>query len=406
MKNLSIKKILRNELFILLFIILLGYLIHMISFSYFKRLLIHNNQYLVGTLIEKHPELEVELIHLINHMDFHDKKNLEVLEKYQLDDIDALNELDYIKDNKHVLWNIELSYLLVAFILFNIPYLIYLYRQIKQIRKIRNELSKAFHTDFFIELSDYEEGELANLKNDLQKVIIMLRDYNELVSQDKLELEKILSDISHQLKTPLTSMYMINEFLMNDSLSPIQRQELLLKNRKQLERIEWLVTSLLKISRLDNGVIELKKKEVSTKKLIDDATAPLLIPIELKRQKLKIIIDTKTIKCDSHWTTEALINLIKNAYEHTNEEGVIKVQVCANPIYDIIKISDNGEGISKKDLPHIFERFYKSNNKTDSIGIGLNMAKTIIEKQNGIISVESKKNHGTTFTIKFYKNDL
>ena len=400
------KKLLIRQSIIFLVLLLFGICFHTMTFQYFKRLLIRNNQLIAGTILEKHPELESELVETMETIDPTNTDTLPILEKYDLDDIEALDELSFMPEIKKTLLYIQLIYHVTAFLLLSVPFLLYFYNEKKRMRAIRNELSKVLNDDFYISLSDYEEGELSNLKNDLQKMIVMLRDYSESMHQDKLALEQTLSDISHQLKTPLTSMYMVNDLLMNEQMEPEKKKELLVKNKKQLERIEWLVTSLLKISRLDSGVIKLKRTSVSAQKLIDDALAPLLIPMELKNQTVKVECEVDTLFCDRHWTIEALINLLKNAHEHTKENGTIQIVVKENPIYTVITIQDNGEGISKKDLPHIFKRFYKTNEKSDSIGIGLNMAKMIVEKQNGTISVTSKKNVGTTFTLKFYKTEL
>lgn len=401
-KEHEFKTLCRNQLLVFLAVILFGFFLNQITFRYFKRVLINNNNMIAGTIIEKYPELEPVIIDSILHGKL---KDYDVLNKYDLDNMDSVEELGIIRDMKHTMWLLQLGYFIVGFILVSVPYLLYLYQMRKKIRSINRDLNRALNDDFILQLEEYNEGTISNLNNDLHKIIRMLRDYSEALKQDKKELEKTLSDISHQIKTPLTSMYVINEILADEKLDSKKKLELLSKNRKQLERMEWLVSSLLKISRLDSGVITLKKNTTSISELLEKATAPLLIPIEIKAQTLSLDIPNITLQCDTHWTVEALINIIKNAHEHTKENGTIKISASDNPIYTSITIRDDGEGISKKDLPYIFERFYKGNENSDSIGIGLNMAKTIIEKQNGTIMVSSKKNKGTTFQIKFFKND-
>lgn len=402
-KEREFQKLCLNQLVVFIMVILFGFFLSHMTFRYFKHVLINNNNMIAGTIIEKYPELEPEIIDAILHGDL---KDYQPLNKYDLDNMESIEKLNVIRDMKHKMWLLQLGYFIGGFILVSIPYIFYLFRMRKKIRVINQDLNRALQDDFVWRLEDYNEGVISNLNNDLHKVIRMLRNYSEALKSDKVELEKTLSDISHQMKTPLTSMYMINEILANDKLDNKRKLELLSKNRKQLERMEWLVSSLLKISRLDSGVITLTKNKIAASELIERAIAPLLIPIEIKNQTLELNIEKITFMCDIHWTVEALINIIKNAHEHTPEKGTIQIRVTENPIYTTIIISDNGVGICKKDLPHIFERFYKGNENSDSIGIGLNMAKMIIEKQNGTIMVHSKRNKGTTFQIKFFKHDI
>ncbi|MNE57001.1 Phosphate regulon sensor protein PhoR [compost metagenome] len=203
-------------------------------------------------------------------------------------------------------------------------------------------------------------------------------------------------------------MYVIQDLLSNEKLTGAKRQEFLSKNKKQLERIEWMVHSLLKLSRLESGTVELKKDQVVLSNLVNESLATLSIPIEVKNQK--IITEGNgniSAKLDLEWTVEAITNILKNAYEHTAEGGTITISYKENPLYAAIVITNPGQGISKEDLPHIFKRFYKSkNNKKDSIGIGLHMAKKILAKQNSDITVKSDLNGITIFEIQFYKNVL
>lgn len=302
---------------------------------------------------------------------------------------------------------IELNIILLVTIFYLIPIIItwyHLYKKNKKIKNLSTYMNNILNNNYSLDIRDYEEGNLSNLKNDIYKMTVKLKEQSDLSQKEKKYLEEVLSDISHQLKTPLTSMYVINDVLLSDKkIDDSKKQEFLIKNRKELERIEWLVTSLLKMSRLDSGSEKIIPKETKLDDLIRKTITPLEIPIELKNQHLILDYD-KNIKLniDLNWTTEALINILKNAHEHTKENGTIQIKVKDTVIYTEIEIIDTGEGISTTDLPHIFERFYKGKTNKESIGIGLNMAKKIINLEKGDIKVISNSN-GTTFNIKFYK---
>lgn len=283
----------------------------------------------------------------------------------------------------------------------------HLYKQSEKIKDLSFYMNNILNNNYSFDIRDYEEGDLSNLKNDIYKMTVKLKEQSDLSLKDKKYLEEVLSDISHQLKTPLTSMYVINDVLLTSKdIKEEKKVEFLKKNRKELERIEWLVASLLKMSRLDSGSETLKIKEVELGSLIKKVLEPLEIPIELKKQKLELKYDSRIkLNIDISWTTEALINILKNAHEHTKEEGKITIYAKDTPIYTEIEIRDNGEGIREEDLPHIFERFYKGKGNKESIGIGLHMAKKIINLEKGEIKALSSK-EGTTFNIKFYKQNL
>lgn len=402
-KEIEFKRLCCRQLLMLVVIVVMGFCFNHLTFRYFKRILINNNNIVVGSIVANHPELESEIIAAILEGKQQDS---DVLKKYDLDNMASIEQLSLVKDVKGTMYFFQTIYFVGGFLLVSLPYILYLWQQRRHLHALSQDLTRALNEDFTIHLDDYQEGTISNLKNELHKMIQMLKDYSDALKQDKIELERTLSDISHQIKTPLTSMYVINEILADEKLDVKKKKDLLLKNRKQLERMEWLVSSLLKISRLDSGVVTLTKKEQPVSELIQKAIAPLLIPMEIKGQELVLELDDIVLLCDPHWTVEALINIIKNAHEHTPEGGVITITAKENPIYTCITIADNGSGISKKDMPYIFERFYKGNEHSDSIGIGLNMAKMIVGKQNGDITVQSRKNKGTTFLIKFYKNGL
>ncbi|NLJ89444.1 MAG: HAMP domain-containing histidine kinase [Clostridiales bacterium] len=255
-----------------------------------------------------------------------------------------------------------------------------------------------------LDIRDNEEGELSILKNEIYKVTSMLSEYNEKLLSDKKRLADHMADISHQLKTPLTSMMVMTDLLQDDNLPDVKRKEFVSKISSQLKRIEWLVSSLLTISKLDAGVIEMKPATVLSKDVIDASLEPFLINLELRDITYKVTGSNKIIRCDSYWTREAMINIIKNCIEHTPRGGHLDILVDDNPLYSEIIIQDNGSGITKKDLPYIFTRFYRGTNSSkDSVGIGLSMSKSIIQSQGGDISVESELGKGSRFHIKLYK---
>ena len=231
------------------------------------------------------------------------------------------------------------------------------------------------------------------------------REVAALLAADKNYLADAISDISHQLKTPLTSMSMMADFLRDSHLPEEKREEFTANIRSQLERIQWLVSALLKMARLDAGAVTMKKEPVNVLELIKKAAQHLMIPMELKGQQLKINCDPGiTFQGDFLWMREALANLLKNSMEHMSCGGTLWVDVTDNVLYVNINVTDEGSGIAKEDLPHIFERFYKGRNASpDSVGIGLAMSRQIIHQQNGDIQVESQEGKGTRFCIKLYK---
>lgn len=390
---------------ILILILLLGlcFIIRSNHFqmSAYKKLIISNNAHMISAIISKHPELEEEILEeVVANNSTYD--GFQFLKRYGLDEEDIID--DYITEYKEELLKKDIIlYITFVFILL-VVYLLYLRNENKKIKQIDKYIMDILNNKDTFDIRDYNEDVLSKLKNDIYKITVLLKEEKEKSLKEKKNLEVILSDISHQIKTPLTSMYVINDLLLDDNLDKKKKKEFLNKNRIQLERIEWLVTSLLKISRLDSGTIKLQKQKVDVCDLIETVIEPLKIPIELKNQELLLDIeDDLKINVDLEWTSEALINILKNAYEHTPKGGTIEVSARENPIYTEITILDNGEGIDSDSISHIFERFYKGDSHKESIGIGLNMAKTIVEKENGVIEVDSKRGEFTSFTIKFYK---
>ncbi len=276
--------------------------------------------------------------------------------------------------------------------------------------------SLAGHDEF--KLENYIEGELSILQSDIHKVTVRMIELNESLLKDKTYLADTLADISHQLKTPMTSMMVMSDLLSAGDLPADKRAEFTKNIQNQLGRMEWLLTTLLRMSKLDAGTLKLNLEITDMNKLIKKSVEHLLIPMELKNQTLVIKRDDVhdksdknhnelLIKIDENWTVEALSNIVKNCMEHTQDSGQITITYGQNPLYEYITIADNGVGIASEDLPHVFKRFYKGKNAgKDSVGIGLAFAKQIINMENGNIEVTSKQGEGSQFVIKFYRGTV
>ena len=373
----------------ILIIILFYFLISNIVNNSYEQKIIDNESYLIGNLLSKYPNLKEDIISSYLIKDNYEIGN-NLIKEYNL---------ITIKNNNIII----LLYCLISALLLFIINFIYIKNIYKKIGKIDKYMNNILNDDYSINIKDYCEGDISNLKNDIYKMTIKLKEQSELLIKEKKYLEETLQDISHQIKTPLTSMYMINDILTNEKDENIKK-EFLIKNKNQIERIEWLVTSLLKLSRLESGTVKLKKEKINLKELIDKSIEPINVLLELKNIKLTKNIEDVNLNVDINWTIEALLNIIKNACEHTVD--TIEIIGSTNPLYTEIKVIDNGTGISKKDIKHIFERFYKGNHNKESIGIGLNMSKKIINLQNGLIEVSSNEGVDSTFIIKLYKNNL
>lgn len=234
----------------------------------------------------------------------------------------------------------------------------------------------------------------------------MLRSESDNSLKDKIKLKDSLSDISHQLKTPLTSItIMIDNILESANMDESTRNRFLISIKREIINMNFLVQNLLKLSKFDANVVKFSKREVKLHDIIYSAYDKVNALSDLKNVNVKISgDDSSTLVCDEMWQIEALGNILKNSIEHSCEGGIVEINYTKNKVYSRIVIRDNGSGICEKDLPHIFERFYKGENSSkDSVGIGLALAKSIIEKDNGSISVKSSSKIGTVFSIKYFK---
>ena len=353
----------------------------------------------LGSVSEQYPEIEDKLIKdlFISPQTI----NKDYLSKYGLDisNIDIPNSpIDILKDNSLLLTIIfSISTISIAFI-----FIYYQKKQVNDIKKLDEYCKKIIKGEGALELKSEDESLESVLKNNIYDMTMLLKETNNNLNNNNKGFEKLIADISHQLKTPLTSLSLLNDLLYTD-LPEDKKKEFLDASSKELDKIRWLIKTLLNIAKLDSKTLVLKKDNNNAEEMSKEIQNNFKAMCEAYNANITVKADKYcNIYCDKKWTLEAISNIIKNAIEHNSKN--INIQVEENRIFTQIQISDDGEGISKKDINHIFERFYKSeNSKENSIGLGLAFCKSIINNQDGEIKVESKKNMGTRFIIKLYK---
>lgn len=349
----------------------------------------------------KYPDInEYDLIEVLDS----NKNSDDMLSKYGINDKNSsIIENDKLF-KKYII--IDLLVLVVIILVIYLFFIINKFKRTKKINKIIELISKINRRNFAIDIEDYTEDELSALKQEIYKTSLMLRSEADNSLKDKLNLKDSLSDISHQLKTPLTSItIMIDNILDNEEMDIKTRRKFLINIKREIININFLVQNLLKISKFDANVIKFNKEEVFIKDIVNEAIKKVSALSELKGISIKVSGDKNaTINCDFMWEVEAISNIIKNSIEHINSDGFVEINYTKNKVYSRILIRDNGIGIDSDDLPYIFDRFYKGKNTNrDSVGIGLALSKSIIEKDNGSVSVKSTPNIGTIFTIKFFE---
>ena len=357
---------------------------------------------IINEVIEKYPEVTEDDIMEILRSEETPQNNL--LEKYGYDsDIAYIKQLDeLIETNKKQ----NIIYIVVVeFIALGI-YLVYVIRQEKKIKEINDYINGINNKNYTLKIEENNNSELSRLRNELYKTTVLLKETAELSVKEKENLSTAIADISHQLKTPLTSIRIMLDNIQDDpDMEKEVREDFLMEISKQIDWISSLVISLLKIAKFDAGTIKMENEEIHVQKLIDSVIGNLAILIELKEIEIITKIDEKAMfVADYKLQQEALTNILKNAIEHSNQKSKIYIETENTSVFLKIIIRDEGQGISKIDQKHIFERFYKAKNSSEnSIGIGLALAKTIIEKNNGYVNVDSEVGKGTTFEIKYLK---
>lgn len=397
MKNKTIKKYILSLIILLILNVSLIFILNRYEYKMYTKNYNDKINTIITNIKNKYPDIEEsDIIEIINN----EQKSEDILNNYGINSITKNDKVN----NKITI--ISLIIIITFDSLIILIFYLYDKNKSKKIKEITKMISKINNRQFDIDINDFNEGELSILKNEISKTTTMLRQVADNSVKDKLNLKDSLGDISHQLKTPLTSItIMIDNILDNPNMDEKTRKKFLINIKREILNINFLVMSLLKLSKFDANVVKFNKESVYLKDIINESIKNVSMIKELKNITIKVSGDDNIkLLCDFKWQVESITNILKNSIEHTNEYGIVEVNYSENKLYTRILIKDNGKGIDNNDLPHIFDRFYKGkDNNTDSIGIGLSLSKTIIEKEGGSITVKSTPNIGTIFTIKYLK---
>lgn len=395
-----------KRLFILFFCVLFFcIIITMLVFNNLNKSMVSKTNSIVENIIlkieEKYPDIsQEEIIEVLkNNTNY---SNTNILAKYGInDDISILSSMNQYKNISIIM---VVAILIVSNVVIMIIILIYLKERKRKIDNLITYIDNIQSKKYLLDVEDNSEDELNSLKNELYKLTVMLKEKADDFKAQREDMYRLLSDISHQLKTPLTSIQILLDNL-NESknMDEKTRKKFIIEITKKIESMNWLIIALLKLSKLDANAVEFKKEKIDVSNMIENVVENLSIMAEIR--DIQVMFDSKDIvyiQADYNWYKEAISNILKNAIEHARHNVTIKAS--ENKVYTQIEIKDDGMGINKKDMKHIFDRFYKSQNSDEnSIGIGLSLSKSIIEAQNGHIYVDSKDGEYTKFIIRYIK---
>ena len=396
LKSYLIKTIIVITVFLLLFLIL-----NHLEYNTYKKNFNNKINALIEYIEKENKNInKEEIIKILND----NSTNNTFLEKYG---INIKKDSIVIENDKvNMTYSILKETIIILFTILLIGiFLKYNKKKDKEIKKITKCIEEINKKNYFFDIDNISEDELSILKNEIYKTTIMLKEQAENNLKDKVNLKISLEDISHQLKTPLTSIIIMLDTLNEDPNLDIDTRTMFIRNiKREITNINFLVNSLLKLSKFDANTVKLLKENTTLNDIIKKSIENVSNLSDLKNIKIDVN-SSKNIKlyCDKKWQVEALTNIIKNSLEHSQNNSKIEIKLSETNLYKQINIKDYGSGISEKDLPHIFERFYKvENSSKESVGIGLALAKTIIEREEGKIWVKSEIGKYTEFIIKYY----
>lgn len=374
---------------------------------------------IMENVISQYPDFDMEEVAIILNKSYSELESSTTSEEF--DSILRKNGITdntfYIKDMSDIRnVNIIVSTLIIGVmsVLFIICFYIYLRRRKNAIVQLQDYMDKISRGNYELEINDNSEDELSSLKNSLYKIMVYMKEQADSARIKKVMLAQSVSDISHQLKTPLTSTQILLDNLNdNPDMEYTTRKKFIYEALNQVNGMSWMIVTMLKLSRIDAGVVEFNNENISINKIIEEAVGNLEVIAEIKNVNIEKYIDNHNenklnksdiyINGDYNWNREALQNIIKNAIEHSNDKGTVKINITDNDVYTAVYITNRGDKLSDQRQKQIFERYYSEAKYEDnSMGIGLPLAKAVIEKQGGYISVESDDEE-TVFIVKYIK---
>ncbi|MDD6418764.1 MAG: HAMP domain-containing sensor histidine kinase [Clostridium sp.] len=403
MKNkLRLKQYITSTLIVFICLFVMFLILNIYEYKTYTKNFNNKISAIVTLVKDKYPEItDKEIIEIINSNRQSDDS---FFLKYGID-ID--NKAVLLENDKsyHIFLLINMSFLIITIASLFILYFRYNYKRKNDIKDIIKYIEQINRRNYELEIDTISEDELSILKNEIYKTAVMLKEVALNSNKDKLNLKKSLEDISHQLKTPLTSILVLLDNLIDEpDMDSSIRNDFIIDIKRNVININFLVQALLKLSKFDANTVHFIKKENDLEMIVNEAIKNVSTLCDLRNINVKLnTLENAKVMCDAKWQIEAITNIIKNAIEHSKDNSSIIINIDNNRVYSKIEVIDFGEGISKRDIKHIFERFYKGENATsNSIGIGLALAKTIIEEDKGTIAVESNESN-TKFTIKYFK---
>lgn len=298
------------------------------------------------------------------------------------------------------------AFLLLILFLGSLVIIAYLYKRQRRIEELRLYMERLSRGVYSLELEENMDDELSGLRNEVYRLTVQLRESAALEQRRRQALADSVANISHQLKTPMTSMtILLDNLAQNEEMDQITRHRFLSEVSRQLTGMSWLIATMLKLSRLEAGVVDLQRTQTEARRLVEKCVSRLQTAAEWREVRMDVALQPEAaLYVDENWTVEALCNIVKNAIEHSPAGGTVRIFVAGNEIYTEIRVADEGIGISGEEREKLFQRFYRGSNAAqDSIGIGLALAKEVVEQQHGHVQVESREGEGTVFSLKFMR---